>query len=212
MTKKRNVVLIALMTIAMCSIMLMVGTYALFTDEVRLTTHLNSGTTEITLERTKLVATTLDNTTGYLTTNVNNDTVDFSAPSNENVFGISGNDLIVPCCSFDATMKISNGSDTAFSWWLAIEYDNSATVALADQLKVTVTIDGVATTSSLSQGLALGSETQPKGTLAKSAAATFNVKVEFIDNTAINNAAQDQNLNFDLVVYAIQATQAPQGA
>ncbi|MGN1062375.1 MAG: hypothetical protein ACI4RO_04530, partial [Candidatus Scatosoma sp.] len=158
---------------------------------------------------TKLVATTLDDTTGYLTTGVNNDTVDFSTPSDENVFGLSGNDLIVPCCAFDATMKITNGSDTAFSWWLAIEYDGT-TLALADQIKVTVTVDGVETRSKLTDGIALGSESQPVGTLAKSGTATFNVKVEFINDSNVNDAAQDQTLNFDLVVYAVQATQAPQ--
>lgn len=208
MAKKRRAILVAFLTIALCLLIAAVGTYALFTDSVRLTTHLKAGELDITLIRTNLSTKTLDNDTGFLVANENPEDVDFSTPSTRNVFDITTDTLIVPCCSYDAEMKISNNSDVAFSWWIEVLYDDVDDIALADQLKVTVTYGNTANWSYLSSGLLIGSQTNPIGTLAKTGSASFNVKIEFVDDNAINNAAQDQYVNFDIVVHAVQATHA----
>ena len=42
-------------------------------------------------------------------------------------------------------------------------------------------------------------------TLAKGDSESFTVTVEFVDDDKVNNAAQSQALNFDIVVHAVQS-------
>ena len=207
MVKRSRAVLIALLTIALCFSLIAAGTYALYTDSVNLTTHLVSGSMDITLKRTNLTTKTLSDA-GYLATNEYPADVDFSNTTDRNVFEVTDETLIAPGCSFDAEMTLSNASDVAFVWWIEIRYDDSENLALADQLKVTVTAAGTPSEALLSAGLTIGSETMPVGTLAKGGSSVFNVKVEFIDNDAVNNDAQGQQVDFDLIVHAVQATEA----
>ena len=207
MVKRSRAVLIALLTIALCFSLIAAGTYALYTDSVNLTTHLVSGSMDITLKRTNLTTKTLSDA-GYLATNEYPADVDFSNTTDRNVFEITNNTLIAPGCSFDAEMTLSNASDVAFIWWIEIRYDDSENLALADQLKVTVTAAGTPSEAFLSAGLTIGSENAPVGTLAKSGSSVFNVKVEFINDNSVNNSAQGQQVDFDLIVHAVQATEA----
>lgn len=208
MVKRRRAILIAMITIVLCLSLIAAGTYALYSDSVNLTTHLKSGSMDITLVRTNLKTKTLNNDTGYLVVEEYPGDVDFSAATNRNVFEVTDETLVAPGCSFDAEMTLSNRSDVAFIWWLEIKYDDTDNLALADQLKVTVTAAGTPSEALLSAGLTIGSETMPVGTLAKGGSSVFNVKVEFIDNDAVNNDAQGQQVDFDLIVHAVQATEA----
>lgn len=206
MKKKRYAVWIAAITVTLCLIFLMAGTYALFTDYVKLSTHIQAGSMDITLWRTNLTTRTLDNSTGYLVDNTDETDRDFS-DTRDNVFGIVADEtLVVPGCYFDAEMKISNGCDVAFIWWVEIVL-NGSTNSLAEQLRVTVTVGTEVYSAYLSETLHLGDATTPNGTLAKNENSVFNVKVEFIDDNAVNNAAQDKTVDFDLIVHAVQATQ-----
>jgi len=63
-TKKRSV-LLSVMTLVLCLALVAGGTYALFSDQVTLTNHLEAGTLDITLTRTKLVTKSLDNETSH---------------------------------------------------------------------------------------------------------------------------------------------------
>ena len=120
-----------------------VGTYALFSDQVDLRNHLYAGTLDITLTRTNLKSTVLDNETGKLAHKEDPIDKDFTAPNEYNVFDIGENDLIVPQAGYTAEMKISNNSDVTFGYWLQIIYDDDYDLALADQMLVTVTtVDG----------------------------------------------------------------------
>ena len=75
-------------------------------------------------------------------------------------------------------------------------------------MKVTVTAAGTPREVFLSAGLTIGSENAPVGTLAKSGSSVFNLKVEFINDNSVNNSAQGQQVDFDLIVHAVQATEA----
>jgi uncharacterized protein (TIGR02452 family) len=110
------------------------GTYALFSDQVTLTTHLKAGTLDITLHRVNLKTLVLDNDTGYLTDKTSTEIVDFSRPTNRNVFDIDSNHKIVPGCTYDATLKLTNSTDVAFLYWVEIINRDLSGVDLADQL------------------------------------------------------------------------------
>ena len=211
MTKRS--VLLSVLTIMLSFALIAGGTYALFSDKVSLTNHLQAGTLDITLERTNLVSLSLDQQTGFLVGRENPNDEDFSnADSSKNVFDFTDKTLIVPGCWYTAEMRISNNSDVAFGYWLEIVFDDKEDLAIADQLKVTVTTVGGKTEAMLSESNGLiGSEAAPIGILAKTGSQLFTVRVEFRDlDDEVNNSAKSQAVKFDVIVHAVQATTAPQ--
>lgn len=219
MTAKKRSVLLSVMTLVLCLALVAGGTYALFSDQVTLKNHLEAGTLDITLKRTKLVTTSLSAETGFLVGTENGKTIDFSKPwdpnrpelENENVFDITDGTLIVPGCKYTAEMQIINNSDVAFGYWLEIVFDDTVDLTLAKQLKITVTTADGTTSGMLdaSAGL-IGREGDPIEILAKSGSALFTISVEFCDlDNEVNNAAKGKTFDFDVVVHAVQVTSDP---
>lgn len=212
MAKRIKTLLLSCLSLVLCAMLVVAGSFALFTDTAKVATHLKAGTLNASLDRIALTTTKL-NADGYLAT-VNEQTVQdaavpFTDNTTENVFGLDADEVIVPCTVLEATMRISNDSDVAFTYWLEITADGSS--ELANQLKVTVTPQGgTATTQYLSQGLQIGSDTVAVGTVECGKSQTFTVKLEF-ENIAQptterdNDKAQGLNAGFDLVVHATQA-------
>lgn len=212
MTKKKRSVLLSVMTLALCLALIASGTYALFSDEVRLTNHLQAGTLDITLTRNSLTTKSVDTTTGFLTDPITTtEPVDFSNPTNRNIFDITADTLIVPGSYYSAEMQISNHSDVAFGYWLEIVFDGTVDLTLAEQIKITVTTsDGaksISTTLDKSKGL-IGEEASPIEVLAKSGSALFTISVEFSD-LGNNNDAKNKTFEFDVIVHAVQVTSEP---
>lgn len=195
-------------TFMLCLALVAGGTYALFSDQVTLTTHLKAGTMDITLERTNLVTTALDGKTGFLVEEEDGELVDFSNPNDRNVFDLEENDKIVPGCSYDASMKITNNTDVAFAYWIEIVNRSSEELVLGDQVVVKVVREGYTAVVKINEGLSIGSQAKPIGVLAKTDFDEFNVVLEFLDLTT-NNAAQNQSIDFDIVVHAVQVVDVP---
>ena len=112
-------------------------------------------------------------------------------------------------------MKITNNSDVAFVYWVEILYNQAKSDdTFASQVEVIVDTDlesvGGTKRATLNNGLFVGSEIDPIGTLAKGESAEFSVKVEFemLAHT-LNDQAQDKDVDFDLVVHAVQVNPAP---
>ena len=211
MTIKHRSVLMSVVTLVLSLSLAAGGTYALFSDGVTLTTHLQAGTLDITLTRTHLTTVLLDGETGLLVKTQDESDVDFSDPSEQNVFGISDETRLVPGCSYAAELQITNNADVAFGYWLEIVIDDAKGLDLADQLSVTVITANGKAESPLNACLGLiGTQTQPIGVLAKTESETFTVCVAFLDlGGEQNNAAKSQNLHFDVVVHAVHSTTAP---
>lgn len=219
MTKKKRSVLLSVMTLVLCLALIAGGTYALFSDQVTLTNHLEAGTLDITLTRTNLVTTSLNADTGFLVKTENPKDIDFSKPAdpndpnaeNKNVFDITDGALIVPGCMYSAEMQIANNSDVAFGYWLEIVFDDTKDLTLAEQLKITVTtVDGTTTGMLNASAGLIGKEAEPIGVLAKGGSALFTVTVEFCNlDDSINNNAMGKTFDFDVVVHAVQITTAP---
>lgn len=215
MQRKTRTILVACVTALLCVAMIAGGTYALFTDQVTMTNHLQAGTMDITLLRTNLTTKTLNSATGFLISNEYADDEDFSDPTNKNLFEIDSADMIAPGCEYNAEMQIFNNSDVAFAYWLEVVFVGTEKPELANQLRVTVTTaSGTPIEAYLKDGLTVGNETNAIATLAKGAAQIFYVKVDFVDDktagvTFDNNNAMDNVLQFDVIVHAVQVTQAP---
>ena len=214
-TNRKRVLIVSGALILLCLTLIFGATLALFTDTQTVKNHLRAGDLDITLKRTELVKKTLD-ASGYLTwLDPDKTVVDFTGPAKENVFDIGEDELIVPGSQFVATMQVENHSDVAFGYWIEIVCtDQQYGPDLAKQLKVTVNT-GSDKSGFVADGLTVkGADDGNVGELAIGATANFTVTVEFLDseiadNIADNDLAQTQELYFDLVVHAVQVTQAP---
>ena len=223
-TNRKRVLLVSASVILLCMTIIVGMTWALFTDTQKVSNHLKAGDLTITLKRTELTKTTL-NASGYLEQLPKDTTVvNFSNPTDENVFGLTTGDngivteKIVPGSKFVAKMVIENKSDVAFGYWIEIVCTDKTNGAdLAKQLKVTVNT-GNDTTSTVNDGLKIGSDNNFVDVLAIGEDGTFTVTVEFVDDgysfvdgvlSSTNDSAEKENLEFDLVVYAVQVTTEP---
>lgn len=208
-SKIRNLLLACALVV--CILALLVGvTYALFSDRALVKNHLDAGKLEIKLERTKLTATRLNTTTGLLETPAaNTQIVDFTGTNKENLFGLATDEKVAPGCSFVADMRLTNMGDVAFSFYVEIVLQNPSDAELASQLTVTVTCGIKTITQKLSTSPKLGSESNGIAVVLVKGTSDFTVKVSF-DNLsdAVNNQAQNQSVNFDVIVHATQATGA----
>ncbi|MBQ7391229.1 MAG: hypothetical protein IJV73_00960 [Clostridia bacterium] len=211
-TSRTRTLLVSCVVILL-NVAIIVGvTWALFTDTQKVSNHLQAGDLSITLKRTELTKTTL-NTNGYLVEQPTDTTVvSFSNPTDANVFGLGENEKIVPGSKFVAKMDIANNSDVAFGYWIEIVCtDKESGANLAKQLKVTVNT-GSDASAFVNDGLTVKGENGYVGELGIGATAAFTVTVEFLDsfvaenNIENNDLAKGENLSFDLVVHAVQAT------
>ncbi|MBQ8322832.1 MAG: hypothetical protein IJX91_02580 [Clostridia bacterium] len=219
MAKKMRTMMMAYMTLTLSALMLVGGSYALFTDEVNEGVHLQAGTLDAGLKRTSLTTYTLDPTTGKTLKTEKTNEVDFTN-STENVFGLTADTKIVPGNTFEATMKLENVDAVAFDYWISIELAEKdangtaidyGTLHLDDQLAVTVYVSDEYKIEGRRLGngsFTLGSAEDTIGTIEKDGSQTFTVKVEFLSlGDGENNSSMGETIDFDLVVYAVQNTE-----
>ena len=211
-TNRKRALLVSASVILLCMTIIVGMTWALFTDTQKVSNHLQAGDLSLTLKRTELKKTTL-NADGYLVEMPKDTTVvNFSNPTDENVFGMVEGEKIVPGTKYEASMKIENHSDVAFGYWIEIVCtDKTKGADLAKQLKVTVNT-GSDASAFVNDGLTVGSSSNYVAKLIIGESAGFTVTVEFLDsfvaenNIDHNDLAQGESLWFDLVVHAVQAT------
>lgn len=213
-------VALATAAIVLAALVLIVGSYALFTDTITVSNHLQAGTLEATLTRKTLVGNVIDDK-GYLADYEGEKDVDFSGETNKNVFDLEET-LIVPRTYREATMELTNGGNVAFSYWIEIILTNPTSekdVALSEQLLISVSTQSTGAGMSLTnqpikndgKKITVGSQENPVGVVELSTSQTFSVKVEFkdygdkIDNA--NNNAKNGELAFDMIVYAVQVVE-----
>lgn len=202
---KVTTLLVACLTIMLCTATIVGGTYALWSDTVTTTNHLAAGKLEVTLTRTGLVKHMLGSD-GVMKDVTNNATAEIA--DGANFFGIEEGELIAPTASYAAKLKLANKGSVAVNYSVNITLDDTSDRDLASQLKVyigtidaqgNVTYDNGKTLAECQDGYSVCSES-----LNVNADVEFWVKVEFVNNDAINNDAQSKQASFDLVVVANQ--------
>jgi hypothetical protein len=221
-TNRKRVLLVSSSVILLCLSVIVGMTWALFSDTVDMNHHLKAGTLNITLERTKLSGVALDPATGYLVplADLYDDPKYLEKPKDfsdtkDNVFELTTDTRVIPGTNYVAEMEITNNSDVAFVYWVEIQYNQKKSDPnFAQQVEVIVDTDLTSVKgekrATLNNGLFVGSETKPIGTLAKGESAEFSVKVEFeMLAHAQNDLAQNKDVDFDLVVHAVQVNPVP---
>ena len=208
---RSRILILSSLAITMSLVIITLSTFALFTDNIRITHHLQAGTLDATLKRVKLEYNILASS-GYLKEMKSDDILDLSnTTSNKlNVFGISDETLLVPGNYYDATFELSNNGDVAFKYWIEVFTNDDVLSDLAGQMEIKVTTYDKSGfekehTAFISEGLFIGSETLPLGELTiNNESVRFKVKITFIDSV-LNNDAKSDKVNFDIIVYAVQS-------
>ncbi len=208
-TKAKGVLYTSLVLLLIVSMAIGVS-YALFTDSVKVQNHLQAGTLDVTLKRTSLEYTLL-NEEGYLVKQTGGE-LDLTKATAENVFGLdSTTTKIVPCSYFDAKLAIGNNGNVAFDYSVEIKLltnDEELANELAKQLKVTITNGEGKVVAEYKLSDLHGTancEVKAGHMKANETEHNFGVKVEFV-NREDNNDAKSQAVAFDLIVSAVQAT------
>lgn len=215
--KKKRVLLMACAIVLLCMSMVVGITHGLYTQSLNASNHLKAGNLDISLIRTDLSYCVLNAQGELAVARVEEDT-DFTASTDENIFGMNASGLrIAPGAWFDAEMKVVNNGNVAFTYDVAIGLQGAVN-ALAEQMKFTVTYpDGTETQKLLSEMTEEFTIATGKMKVTDKAQ-TFRVKVEFLDDVKENanqpagdtpmnnNLAQSQSVVFDMFVAAVQST------
>lgn len=228
MNKTRLLTVIGALVVALA--LLVGGTYALFTDEAKITNHLQSGDMQLTLVRNDYQHMMLDGE-GFVadvTPDGHDTPKNFSAPTNENMFNLSEAHVFVPGASVSANMTLSNSSvdsATAFNYWFTIEIrgaeEDDDIPTLAKYLVLDITVEGHPEydVSGVRLGadenvidaknglITCGTKDNPIGVLGVGSSQNFTVKIS-VDLEAGNEIRQ-QELQFDLIVHAVQQVTRP---
>lgn len=228
MDKRKDTLWIsALLALVLCVVLLIGGTYALFTGNVEVNNHLSAGNLKVGLTRVSYKEHNLDER-GVLTDKIDDTVIDLTQDGKE-IFTV---DKAVPTSWYEATIEVSNLGSAAFDYGMRIlwtdmqvddeKYDETLhknDEILAAQIQITVTSSKIADADADGQDengtnyvqfmldkcadpendISLGYLLKNEGTNS------FTVKAEFLNNE-VNNAAMLASLTFDVQVFATQKT------
>ena len=202
MQKKFIVLFISYIVILFCTVLIVGGTFSLFTDSVKVVNHLQAGSLDVELIRTNLEYTKI-NELGYLEVVQDNDNFDFTNKVDANIFGISDDNLkIIPGSYFNVTLDLIKKGNVAFEYSVKFVL-NCKENELIKQLNVEI-IDQNGNIKVKRFNEFIEDETILIGEMDNfNNKETFKFKITFLDLEE-NNIAKDENLSFDLVVTAVQ--------
>jgi hypothetical protein len=196
----RKILAISCAIILLCTTIILGASYALFDETISVENHLQAGNLDATLTRTNLKYSVLD-ANGVLKAHEDGKDEDFTGTTTKNIFGLTGDQKIVPESYFEAEMNLANNGTVAFDYEVEIKVLGQSN-KFAEQLKVTITTEEGTKTLMLSE--IDGKLVISTGRLLLNDSTTFTVRVEFVNDVA-NDAAQNQTCSFDLVVSAVQS-------
>lgn len=194
-SSNRLTILAACIAIVLSLSAIVGGTFALFSADVAVTNNvLQAGSLSVKLERISLQATDLEN--GVLVPGqdvADSPAKDFSN-SQENVFGLDGNDVIVPGSEYIATMRLTNTGTVAFDFTASLQItDDNAEAKLSEQLTLKL-VD-------------MNDNELQNGTVYAGNDNTFTFKVVLIFNDlSTNNAVMNAGAKVNLLISCTQKT------
>ena len=222
---RKRAILTSCSIILLCTAILVGITYALFNEKMSFDNHLQAGSLDITLTRTNLKYSSLDEK-GYPKEVVIEKDEDFTATNSKdkNIFNIDDSTLIVPGSYFESTMKLTNSGNVAFTYYVSLAFlDKESGTNIADQMLITLTDkEG----NLLIEKPMLLSDFPKNGVefsllegemAADEVSGEFIINVKFLDDSdpedkvylkegALNNDAMAEVAKFDLYIVAVQKT------
>ena len=207
--KNRAIVILLAIALAVCCFALALGTtYGLYHETVSTQTHLVAGTLKATLVRQKLTTVNLGEG-GKFVRIVDDAEKDFSADTQDNIFGITPGTKVAPTSSFTAELRIGNSGDVAFFYYVEVICNSIVSdTTFASLLKISVQPErGEKRETLVSEGLSLGSESDGLGTVEAGGAENFTVTLEFLDDDR-SNSVESKFVMFDLRIHVVQNVSA----
>ena len=206
MSKRIRAITLSCVTVLCCLALIVGGTYALFSDSAEIVNHLQAGELKVRLYRDTLSGRALTDN-GMLEEFQNNERLEFTKQSLDNVFGLNKDSKLVPGSKYEAKFTLTNNGNVAISYYLEFVV-NGELNKLAEQLQLTLKTDSNTTTitlNELGENHTWGGKNSPIGQLLVGGDSVFSVALEFVDSDS-NNDAQGQQISVDMIVHAIQQT------
>lgn len=202
MGKKFWIISISMATTMVALVVLVVGSYSLFTGDLKLKNHLEAGELKLELYRTGLTWNEI-NDEGFLEEYEDDELI--NVKDLENIFDSSttNSKYFIPGSYYEANMRLVNAGDVAFDYYIEIILKGEVN-KLSEQLEITFIMNDTVITKKLSEGLLLGSSAEPIGQSLTEGILDFKLKIEFINGNN-NNEAQSLDADFDFIVYAVQS-------
>jgi len=220
MLKRNRLLLMSSSVVMLCLALIIGATFALFTEEARITNHLQAGNLTASLVRHSYEYTVLgdDGVMDKVAPDPTDLEMDFSEANSNNFFGFDNSKTlkIVPGCSFKSVFTLENNGTTAFTY----DFDFVGTdgkqysdvlakqlyakiVSIADDGSETLIAEGTLYKFLTDEGAVYTNNELLK--VDASSATKFCVTVSFTysDN---NNDAENAEVWFDFVVNAYQYT------
>ncbi len=217
MERKIKTLLLSTLTLCICTALIVGGTFALFTGEVKVNNHLQAGNLTVGLYRTAYTEKAL-NAAGYLEETVvqeqDNEIIDDedNVKSDKNLkkelwlFNVNN---AVPQSYYKAELDVVNEGSVAFDYGMRIDLTAGADTDLVKQIKITVTYGTNEKSFMLCD---YATNDIDLGTLTTDQSGRFTVKAEFVDDVDkefVNNNAMNETVEFFVQVYATQRVSAP---
>ncbi len=214
MDRRGKTLLLSILTLCICTALVVGGTFALFTGEANVNNHLQAGNLKVGLYRTAYTENAL-NSDGYLVTTVvqrqdnerNESDMNLTDEETEWLFSVSN---AVPQSYYEADLDVVNEGSVAFDYGMRIVMTSGEETALADQIRITVTYGDGQTKSFILSTYAANDVNL--GILTTEQSDRFTVRAEFVDDNDeefVNNDAMDEAVKFYVQVYATQRVSAP---
>ena len=205
--KKIRRVLLSVVILLMSLMVLVITTYVLFKDDIILVNHISAGDLNVSLIRTDLKGKILG-TDGKLHDFHNPGQIDFSKPTEKNLFDLENDVYIVPGVEFKATLLVVNSGSTNFGYYVNIVIGDDSSIELCEQLYVTISAGDKKVSGTLAD-LYLGGEHDFVSVIESNGSSSFDIEIIFIDN-GNSNAAMDKTVYFDVIVNAVQVAGNPE--
>lgn len=201
---KNRIFALVLVLVIFCFAFSVGATYGLFDETISTQNHLSAGSLAATLVRQKLTTVNID-ASGMLQRTVDEADKNFTADTQDNIFGLTESSTVAPGSSFTAEMNIKNDGNVAFYYYVEVYFNSVVSdQTFASMLKLTAESEkNVKQEAIIKDGLTLGADESGLGTVEAGGAETFTVKLEFLDN-ANNNKVEGKFVLFDLRIHAVQ--------
>lgn len=201
---KKRIFALVLVLVIFCFTFSIGITYGLLDETISTRNHLSAGSLAATLVRQKLTTVNID-ADGVLQCTVDETDKNFTADTQDNIFGLTDDTFVAPGSSFTAEMNIKNDGNVAFYYYVEVIFNSIVSdQTFASMLKITAESEkNVKQEAFIKDGLTLGEENSGLGTVEAGDAETFTVKLEFLDDTQ-NNKVEGKFVLFDLRIHAVQ--------
>ncbi len=205
MGRIKRIVLLSMITLCFSVMMIVGGTFALFSDSQVVNNHLEAGNLDVGLHRVSYIAHQLDKD-GVMKTSIE-DTSDVDL--NQNASKLFEVKNAVPTSYYQATLRISNNGSTAFNYGLRILWEKTdKTSALeesfAKQIEITVTSSKLNSPKVFRLADCVSNDVGLGYILKDGSAETVTVKATFVNDNNVNNDAMLATIDFDVQIYAAQ--------